>query len=191
MPNYSVFSKEKWKPDQRPGYLGRHRVEKIEEYDTRFGPEKWEFGWKVGGVFVPFDGACSLYEDAYFNFFEKNTDITNLLINQALDVYDFDESNVNSGLNYGAQEDPRIHLQDVAIRRSLIRMGLWFEGEKLIKIRQEEGSHPLSMTLSPGRVPFHLPELIEKPELEKWWYPGTVESFYQSNRYVMARINPI
>jgi len=66
-------------------------------------------------------------------------------------------------------------------------MGLWFKGKELIQIRQEKGTHSLSMILSPGRVLFHKPELIKKPEITGWWHPGTVESFYQSNRFLQAR----
>ncbi len=93
---------------------------------------------------------------------------------------------MNSGLDYTKQETKRTHIQDIAIRRSLIRLGKWFEGSELIRIRQEKGNHPLSMTLSPGRVPFHSPLLIIDPEIKGWWDSGTVESFYQSNRYLQV-----
>jgi hypothetical protein len=43
------------------------------------------------------------------------------------------------------------------------------------------------MILSPGRVPFHRPDLIEKPELNGWWEKSSVESFYQSNRLLQKR----
>lgn len=78
-------------------------------------------------------------------------------------------------------------MQDIVIKRSLVRMGLWFQGSEPIRIRQSLDEHPLSTILSPGRVPFHRPDLIEKPELKRWWDPQTIESFYQSNRYLQVK----
>ena len=111
------------------------------------------------------------------------------MVGEASDVYDDELSNVKSEFDYTKQETPRTHIQDIAIRRSLLRLGVWFEGKELIRIRQEKGTHSLSITLSPGRVPFHRPDLIVKPEITGWWYPETVESFYQSNKYLEAKIN--
>jgi len=176
-----------WTAIVRPGYLGRHRNEKYEEWNVKYGKGKWKVAWKVGDVFVDFLGACALYEDAYFHFLQNNPKIREQLINEACNVYDDEPSNVNSGFDYTAQETERTHIQDIAIRRSILRMGIWFKGKYLIRIRQEKGTHPLSITLSPGRVPFHKPELIEKPELTGWWYPGTIESFYQSNKFLQVK----
>lgn len=178
---------DKWRTIERPGYLGKHRNEKFKEWNEKYGEGNWRLVWKVSETFVDLLGVCTLYEDAYFEFLKNNPEILQQLINEASNVYDDEPSNVNSGFDYTKQETPRTHLQDIAIRRSLIRMGLWFRGKELIRIRQEKGTHPLSMTLSPGRVPFHRPELIEKPEIERWWHPGTVESFYQSNRFLQIK----
>jgi nicotinate-nucleotide adenylyltransferase len=70
-------------------------------------------------------------------------------------------------------------LQDIAVRIALKSLKRKFEGDRLIQIRgnRSEGSF-----LSPGVVPFHKPEAIEQPELQGWWGPGTVESFWQSNK---------
>jgi len=178
---------EEWTTLERSGYLGKHKLEKYQQWDGIYGKGNWRLAWKVGNVFVDFLGACALYEDAYFNLLKTHDPIRNQLIAEASNVYDDEPSNVNSGFDYTKQETERTHIQDIAIRRSLIRLGLWFKGTELIRIRQEKGTHPLSMTLSPGRVPFHLPELVEKPETLGWWYPETVESFYQSNKYLQRR----
>jgi hypothetical protein len=178
---------EIWVVVERPGYLGKYRDEKFGEWDEKYGKGNWRLVWKVGEVFVDFLGVCALYEDAYFEFLRTNPNILRQLINEASNVYDDEPSNVDSGFDYTKQETKRTHIQDIAIRRSLIRMGLWFQGKELIRIRQEKGTHALSMILSPGGVPFHRPDLIEKPELEGWWYPGTVESFYQSNRFLQVK----
>lgn len=176
-----------WKNIERPGYLGPLRDAKFKEWTERYGENNWRFRWKVGKVDVDQLGACALYEDGYFNFLIQNQDVLNELLAEASDVYDDARSNVDSGFNYLIQETKRTHIQDIAIRRSLVRMGEWFKGPKPIKIRDQLGTHPLSLTLSPGRVPFHRPDLIEQPELKGWWQPGSIESFYQSNRYLQAR----
>jgi hypothetical protein len=109
------------------------------------------------------------------------------LIREASEVYDTDLSNINSGFDYTAQEGPRTHIQDIAIRRVVRDEGLAFRGPAPVRIRQELGTHPLSMTLSPGRVPFHRPELIIQPQLTGWWHPDTVEAFWQSNKILMVK----
>ncbi len=176
-----------WETIGRIGYLGSKRDDKRKEYDQEYGKGNWRVVWKINDVYVGESGAYALYEDAYFEFLKKNPDVLKQIISSALDVYDNSPSNVNCGLDYAIQETNRTHLQDIAIRRSLIRLGTWFQGDKLIQIRDKDGVHPLSMILSPGRVPFHRPELIEKPELNGWWEKSSVESFYQSNRLLQKR----
>lgn len=174
---------------ERPGYLGKHRDDQFKTWDAQYGKGNWRLIWRVGDTTADLLGACILYEDAYFAFLSARQGIVNQLISEACDVYDDEPSNIYSRFDYSKQETNRTHIQDIAIRRCLIRFGLWFGGPKLIRIRQELGDHPLSMILSPGRVPFHKPELIVLPELApKWANPGSVESFYQSNRYLQIRV---
>ena len=176
-----------WETLGRAGYLGAKRDDRRKENDKKYGKGNWRVVWKVNGVYVGESGAYSLYEDAYFEFLKKNQDVLNQLVFEASNVYDDSPSNVSCGLDYSMQETNRTHLQDIAIRRSLIRLGTWFRGGKLIQIRDKVGIHPLSMTLSPGRVPFHKSEWIEKPESEGWWEKSSVESFYQSNKLLQKR----
>jgi hypothetical protein len=177
-----------WHTIERPGYFGKHRDERYAEYDARFGSGNWKVAWQIGAAVHDMLGATALYEDAYLAFLIANPDVCDLLVAEASDVYDDDPSNVTCGLDYTAQETSRTHLQDIAVRRSLVRMGRWFAGETLIRIRDSRGDHPLSMTLSPGRVPFHRPELIVQPELTGWWLPGSVEGFYQSNKVLQVLV---
>ncbi len=178
---------ELWEVVDRPGYFGKHRNERHSEYSRRYGEGNWRIVWKIGKTYVDLLGACTLYEDAYFVFLQKRQDVLVQLIDEASDVYDDAPSNVKSGFDYNKQETERTHIQDIAIRRSLIRMGLWFRGRQLMQIRHSQGTHPLSMSLSPGKVPFHKYELIIQPELGGWWDPATVESFYQSNKFLQAK----
>lgn len=172
-----------WRTVGCPGYLGKHRDEKFQEWNERYGTDNWRLVWEVNGNQIDFLGVCAIYEDAYFEFLLCNPDVLNQLVDEAKEVYDDEISNINSGLDYQIQETGRTHVQDIAIRNCLVRLGTWFGGRELVRIRQEKGTHPLSTTLSPGRVPFHQPSWIKQPEItDKWWWPQTVEAFYQCNR---------
>lgn len=176
-----------WKTVGRPGYLGARREACRREWDLRYGPGGWRLVWTLDGVLLGFEEAVAAYEEAYFRFLCRCPDVLDRLLADAADVYDDAPSNVGSGLDYAAQETGRTHLQDIAIRRCVRRMGREFAGTRLIQIRDRLGEHPLSLVLSPGRVPFHRPASIERPELTGWWEPGSVESFYQSNRLLQYR----
>ena len=178
---------KKWKSLERPGYSGAFRNQRIAEWNEKYGVGNWRLGWWVNGRSIDFLGVCALYEDAYYWFLNENPSIVSLLCGEASEVYDDAESNVDSGLDYTKQKTAHTHIQDIAIRRSLLRLGNWFAGDKLIQIRDEVGEHSLSITLSPGRVPFHQPNWIYQPEIEGWWLPGSVEAFYQSNKFLQIK----
>jgi hypothetical protein len=185
--NLEVRKLGKWLSVKRIGPLGGRRDSTFLHWDITYGPEKWRLAWLVNGIVTDYLGVCALYEDAYLKFFENNPDICNQLVEAASEVFDDNPSNVASSLNYLKQETDRTHVQDIAIRRCLVRMGLWFEGDELIQIRSTSDGHHLGKILSPGNVPFHRPDFIRQPELKGWWQPGSVESFYQSNRSLQIR----
>ncbi|MFA5967350.1 MAG: hypothetical protein WC805_02455 [Patescibacteria group bacterium] len=177
-----------WEDVERPEHLGKRRDKRFIEWNKTYGKDGWRLIWKIGKIPVDFLGACTLYEDAYFRYFLDHPNILSKLLRTAYNVYDDAESNVESIFDYNHQETGATHIQDIAIRRCVLRMGKTFHGEKLICVRQEGGNDPLSTILSPGRVPFHRPDLIIKPEIKGWWDKGTVESFYQSNRVLQKFI---
>jgi hypothetical protein len=180
-----------WADIERPGYLGRHRDERYKEWDAMYGPGNWRIVWKLGDETLDFQGACAVYEEAYYQFLKKNQSTLRTLIDDAANVYDDAPSNVFSGVDYTKQETGRTHIQDIAIRNALARLGLQFRGMWLIQIRDKEGTHPLSTVLSPGRVPMHDNGIIQQPELRGWWDKGSVESFYQSNKVLQKRASQI
>lgn len=171
-----------WETVERPGYFGSKREAKHAEYDQRFGVGNWRLAWDVNGQPFTREQMNMLYEDSYFEFLLAHPEVLDELVSVACDVYDDAPTNVESGLDYTCQETERTHVQDIAIRRAVSRLGRVFEGSELLQIRDNLGTHPLSMTLSPGRIPFHRKDLLLQPELEGWWEPGSVESFYQSNK---------
>lgn len=172
----------------QPGFFGRHRNERYAEFDREFGLGRWRIAWRAGEVAAEFVGAMALYEDAYFAHFCSRPCLVSELVQSAEEVYDDAPSNVMSGYDYARQETVRTHLQDIAIRRCVLRLGLSFKGSNLIQIRGRwaaEPVHPLGL-LSPGSVPFHRPDLIHSPRLEGWWEAGSIEDWYQSNKVVQV-----
>ncbi len=176
-----------WVTIERPGYFGARRDAVHADLDARHGPENWRLAWIVDGEPFSREQMTMLYEDSYFAFLSRETDILEQLLREACDVYDDQPSNVHSGLDYAIQETDRTHVQDIAIRRVVARLGRVFSGDQLIRIRDKDGNHPLSMTLSPGHVPFHRRDLLMTPEITGWWQPQSVESFYQSNKVLQIR----
>jgi hypothetical protein len=178
--------------DKAPGYFGGRRDKVIAGWNEQYGEGNWSLGWVVGDNLISYEGACKLYEDAYVEYFRSRMDLANFIISAASDVYDDSPSNVGSRLDYNIQETERTHIQDIAIRNSLLRLGLAFRGVEPVQIRGA-GDHPISSALSPGQVPFHLPQLITKPSnygeivKKRWWLPGSVEDFYQMNKRLVIR----
>jgi hypothetical protein len=174
---------EQWKFYERPGYFGRRKAEVLQGYDTKFGKDNWRLVWEWGELRLEWLMAIQLYEDGYYNFLKDSLPIYNELVLKVGEVYDNNISNIKSGLDYTKQETPATHLQDIAIRRCMVRFGAWFQGKTVIQIRHNSDS-PTGRILSPGRVPFHLPQMIKQPQLIGWWEPNTVEAFYQSNKII-------
>jgi hypothetical protein len=175
-----------WVDIDRPGYFGAHREAILKEYDRVHGVGCWRLVWRVNNQSFSREQMQMLYEDSYFEFLRTHPQVLEQLLSEASDVYDDSLSNVASGFDYSLQETERTHVQDIAIRRAVSRLGRVFSGSAPLRIRDADGDHPLSLTLSPGRIPFHLPHLLIKPELQGWWLPTSVESFYQSNKVLQC-----
>ena len=190
-----MLNKNDWKlvDNRSSGYVGERRNDLRAERDQEYGAGNWQTVWLVGENYLDFEEVCRLYEDAYFEYFEKRPELLDLLLRVASDVYDDDPRNVESGYDYLKQGSIRTHIQDIAIRNCVRRLGRQFSGSKLLQIRDRIGEHPLSLALSPGQVPFHRPELISFPnnldELEKsaWWLPLSVEDFYQRGKRLAVK----
>lgn len=167
---------------EKPGFLGRRRTEKQEQWNKKYGKGKWELVWRVGDLVLDFKDACKIYEDAYFMDSYEREELWRNLFSQARDFFDNAETNVNSGTDYMIQEAYSHHLQDIAVRNVGIRRGMKMTGNELIQIR---GPETKSYELMPGIVEFHEPKLIETPRIHpEWARPNSVEAFYQSNRWL-------
>ena len=175
---------EGWIMLHRPGYFGKKRDRIQNGYNTAYGQGNWRIQWQWGNQTIPFETAIQLYEDAYYEFLKQNKEVVDWLITTARDVYDNDESNVHSGLDYSIQENYSSHYQDISIRRVVLRLGKQFQGEKLVQVRSPTSEGCL---LSPGVVPFHIPEKIAEPRISGWWKENTIEDFWQSNKVTEIR----
>ncbi len=175
------------------GYIGKRRNEEWVKRDKKYGTGNWQMGWLVKANFLEYLEVCKLYEDAYFSYFEHRPELLEYLLASARDVYDYDSSNVESGLDYSKRGEVRTHIQDIAIRNCVIRFGESFRGKDLLQIRDRIGTHPLSLALSPGQVLFHKIDLISNPDnlgvITKgaWWLPYSVEDFYQRAKRLLVR----
>jgi len=169
-----------WKTIERPGFFGKNRDGAFNQYNEKYGEGNWRLRWTWKGKDISYKSACLVYEASYYKDSFTREDLWKELISKAKDVYDHQESNVNSGLDYLLQEGGSTHIQDIAIRRVVLHRGWNFEGDELIQIRSHKTYW--GNNLSPGKVPFHLPELIISPHLESWWDKNSVEDYYQSNK---------
>ncbi len=188
-----------WQTIDRPGYLGTSRDEIQSGWNNRYGKGNWRIAWQFGGLVLERPEAIQIYEDAYYEFFKNNKRELTWLVNTASDVYDTAESNILARFSYDVQETPNNHIHDVAIRRAVLRNGVWFSGDHLVHVRPEkEGDR-----FGPQKIPFHLPEMIFRGEIKykgevrdfsqnpPWWLTmgieDSVEQFYQQNKVLQVR----
>lgn len=169
-----------WRTISRPGQSGGKKKQLKEMYDNTYGPENWRIMWQWGDDIIDNILAYQIYEDGYYHDSLKREEVWKELISTASDVYDIEERDIESGLDYLVQQGKATHLQDIAIRRVLFRRGWKFEGTELIQIRSH--SQYWGKQLSPGKISFHRPELIIKPSLKSWWDENSIEDWYQSNK---------
>ncbi len=180
-----------WETVERPGYLGKKRDEVQSGWDNQFGKGFWRIAYQFGEMIVPREMGIQIYEDGYYEFFKNNPLTLEWLISTASDIYDTAETNVHARFDYLNQETPNNHVHDVAIRRSIARLGKWFHGDHLMHVRWKESE---GFRVNPGVVPFHKPELIFTGDIKDygqkgfWWYPNTVEDFYQRNKVLQAKV---
>ncbi|MBU2104766.1 MAG: hypothetical protein KKF67_03255 [Nanoarchaeota archaeon] len=189
----------KWEVIERPGYFGTSREEIHAKYDKQFGHSNWKISWQWGNQIIQRPEALQMYEDGYYEFFKLNKDTLDWLITTASDIYDTSPSNVEAEFSYDIQETPNNHIHNVAIRKSVLRNGVWFRGDHLMHVRPEkEGER-----LGPHLIPFHLPHMIYQGQImykgeqrdfsinPPWWIKmgikKSVEQFYQQNKVLQVK----
>jgi hypothetical protein len=164
---------------------GRRREAIVQRRDELFGEGNWRQGWSYRGEVIGWEQAVQLYEDAYLELIRSKPWLLGWICRAASDVYDNDVSNVDSGLDYALQETQATHLQDIAVRRAVVRLGRALQGDHLVEIH---GHLTEGARLSPGVVPFHEQQEILPCAKDDWWEPQSVEAFWQHNKLLL--VNP-
>ncbi|KAL9645453.1 hypothetical protein ABK040_002650 [Willaertia magna] len=184
---YLDLEKEGMTVHERVGYFGggEQKRKKIEKLMQKY-PNGYEIIYEFKGKYMTRKSALLLYEDAYVEFLKNNVEIANYVSENCCDVFDTEIENIESGFDYEFQiKSKATHLQDVAIRRAMKRLGLEFKGKKIMQVRGYQS--PL-FCLNPAYVPFHVKDAIQKPEIiEAFMLKGSVESFWQSNKTLATR----
>jgi len=189
-----------WKTIDRPGYFGKKRNELQERFDKQYSPDNWRIAWEFGKIVLCQSGALQLYEDGYYEHFKAKPELLGWLVDNFSNVFDTAPSNVEAGFSYNVQETPSNHIHDVAIRRAVLRRGVWFLGKNLLEVRSTDTE---GFKLSPCKIPFHLPEMIYRGQTKyggevrdfvanpPWWrvkgVKDSVEEFYQQNKILQVR----
>lgn len=148
----------------------------------------WDGGERCVWGPQEFHMACKLfYEVSYRNHITKNIHEHYEFLRQYGECIDNALTNVESGCDYTKQESFSTHIQDIAIRNVMRGLGWHFNGpaDKILVIRSADSE---GYRYGPGNIPFAWPEMIATPSLcPHWANPGSVEDFWQSNKYVFVR----
>jgi hypothetical protein len=189
----SIVPMTGWRNVERPGYFGKRRDTIIARYNATYGEDGWRLVWIVPGfrgapsVILNFEQACKvIYEESYVRYLQDRLDDVGFICTFT-ECIDNSPTNVHSGLDYTAQEASSTHIQDIAMRNALRRLGYWFTGvrEELLVIRSADSN---GYRFGPGNVPLYRAELIQQPsKCPQWATPGSVEDFWQSNKFLQAR----
>ncbi len=186
--SYTFKTIDDWIILGRPGYAGKKKEIRRKELQEKFGEGNWKIQHFVNNRLLSREEALEYYETSYYHFFQKNPEILEWLITYAQDVYDTAPTNVKSALDYSKQETDAAHLHDIAIRRSIKKIGREFQGDVLLEVRGENSE---GYIISTSQIPFHQPSMILKPQLKGWWNKNSLESFWQSNKVLLVKFNTL
>ena len=180
----------KWKTIERPGYFGRRRDEKVAALNARYGAGNWRLAWVVDHeeeFEEDFLTACKLfYERSYIKYLKARPELVDWICSYG-ECIDNAPTNIESGCDYTKQEAFSTHIQDIAVRNVLRRLGRKFEGpkNKILVIRSKDSE---GWKIGPGNIPFFRPEYIQQPSLApSWANKGSVEDFWQSNKFLQIK----
>jgi hypothetical protein len=140
--------------------LGKKRDEFTRLLNRKVGKGNWYWAFGIGKKLYSWDLALQIYEDAYWIFFRNHLTLLKKLAKNYTDVFEFDKTDMESGLDFSIEKQKADHYQDIAIRRALRRFGIWFQGKDgtLLELPGSEYGEE--------NIPFHLPHLIEGKKLK-------------------------
>ncbi len=179
-----------WRTVERPGYFGKKRDELEASWNKSIGECNWRLVWEFGEVILPkIDYLEQVYTVAYYEYLKKSPEDLEWLATFK-NVWDTAESNVEAAFDFNHQETPNNHYHDVAIRRAMAMLGVWFKGDKLLQVRWKDSE---GYKINPGIVPFHKPELIPSEDIKdyggksQWWLEKTIEDAYQKMKLLQIK----
>jgi len=175
--------------EQGQGWLLRTqaRREEIRQLNEEFGPGNWRLVWVDGQRELEFLDACrEFYEEAYFRHLSARPDDLDFICSFG-ECIDNAPTNVSCGCDYSKQETFSTHIQDIAVRNVLRRLGRSFNGPAgsilVIRTRDDNG-----WRFGPGNIPYYESSVIIQPSLRPWWArQGSVEDFWQSNKVLQVK----
>lgn len=174
---------------KRPGYFGRQKANKIAKLNKEYGQGNWTLVWVFDNLELEFKDACiQFYEESYIKWFKENLKELDFIC-QYKECIDNDITNIQSGTDYSIQESWATHIQDIAIRNVLKYFNRKFENKnnEILVIRSRDS---IGFKYGPGNIPFYDPSKIYKPSLcPKWANSGSVEDFWQSNKFIKVKNN--
>ncbi|KAG2374032.1 hypothetical protein C9374_011111 [Naegleria lovaniensis] len=179
---------DKYEFQERGVYFGggEQKRKKLESLFKKY-PQGFITAYKYKDKYITRSSAFTLYEDGYYEFLKNHPQIVDFICNTCCDIYDTEPANIESGYDYELQDSKEkgTHLQDIAVRRALKRLGREFKGTQLLQLRGH--TTPLYF-LNPCVIPFHEKENIIQPEIvEEFMLKQSVESFWQSNKVVLSK----
>jgi hypothetical protein len=177
-----------WRNVERPGYFGRRRDEKIAQLNATYGEGNWRLAWLTQETlcFTFRQACCYFYEQSYYEWLSNRPADVDFICSFG-ECIDNAPTNVSSGLDYEKQEAFSTHIQDIAVRTVLRRLGREFSGskDKILVIRSKDSS---GYRYGPGNVPFMDPNWIIQPSLRPSWAKSdSVEDFWQSNKWLQVK----
>lgn len=176
-----------WVNSHRPGFFGKKRDNIVWTLNHLHGKDGWRLAWVVGEKSFTYEEACILfYERSYFEHIRRRPEDIQLLRSFG-ECIDNAPTNTQSGFDYSIQESGSTHIQDIAVRNVMRGLGVWFEGPRdhILTVR---GSDSNGARFSPGNIQLFDTSLITQPsEAPRWAAKGSVEDFWQSNKWVQLR----
>lgn len=143
------------------GDLGADRDKFISKVTRVAGKGNWFWAFKVGKKLYSWEWGLQVYEDAFYEYFKNNVELIKPLIENYHDVFVINRFDLESGIDYKKQNQNKDHYNDIAIRRCLVRFGLWFKGKELLEINNSLYSHI--------KIPFHLAHLAKNTSVKTWF----------------------
>lgn len=141
-------------------------------------------GHMLDGCVVSKNIMLVLFEETYRRFFQQQPTVLRWVSDNFSDVVDGSIEDTASGQDYDAQNNCGNHFQDIAIRRILYSQGMAFQGEDLLKARNADR---IGGFLSPGQMPFFMPEKTPILAVYGWWKKGSLEEFYQRSKIAVVK----